>query len=394
MSHLPVEWPKALAMISDPLGLPQDQTRMLLCLFASIPLGQLHMLLPSPTVKHVYSTLLGFFFGWFVVGNGALHVLLASVLVYFLALLLPRLWMPHVLTVGLVSYMSWEHVYRMWVDYMGFRMDVSLIMMIFVVKASTFVYNYADGLALNAGEQLHPKAHLHHHRAQRALRTAPSLLEYLSYIWFYGGLLVGPCFEMKEYLDFTDLSLFRHLGLSSIPPTLMPALQQLLYAALCYPFVHVHSLYPMIGYVNTPAYAALPFLERMAYFWITITCSRFKYTQPTAHTQRARCHSYYTCPSHPSPPFHASPVQVLLRVVPGCRRLHQQRLRPERRAARREDEGRHRLRVGALPERARAAGRAGHIHAGHHQPLEHRSQQLAQSDTPALAHTAHTRTSR
>ena len=250
---------------------------MILSLFAALPLGLVHSALPSPAVKHGYSFLTGLFIAWFVVGNGTLHVLLASVLVYVLARLLPRAEMPYLITIGLVLYLSYAHLHRLWYHYLGWEMDVSLIMMIFVVKASTFAFNYADGLALNAGEALHPKPHLHQHRAERALRTAPSLLQYASYIWYFGGVLVGPCFEVKEYLDFTDRTLFHQLGLSSIPPTILPALRQVAYAALCYPFVFVHSQYPIIGYVNTPAYAALPFLQRFSYFWITMTCSRFKY---------------------------------------------------------------------------------------------------------------------
>ena len=81
---------------------------------------------------------------------------------------------------------------------------------------------------------------------------------------------------MKEYLDFTDLSLFRHYGLSSIPPTLGPALWQVGIAALLIPFVFVHGQYPILGFVNTPPTTRCPFLRRAAYFWLTITCSRFK----------------------------------------------------------------------------------------------------------------------
>lgn len=278
MSHLPSSWFNALDVVAQPAGLPHDQVRMLLCLLAAIPLGEIHKkYLHTARIKHIYSFIVGFFFSWFVVGNGAFHVLIASILVYILAYYLPRKSMPYILTIALVAYLSYAHIYRYFYDYLGWEMDVSLIMMIFVVKASTFAFNYSDGLALNHGEVLHPKPHIHEHRRERALTTFPSLLEYLSYIWFFAGVLVGPCFEIKEYLAFTDLSLLSLYGLSSYPSTILPALRCLIYALLCYPAIFLGSRYPMMGYVNTKEYTSLPFMNRFTYFWLTMTCSRYKY---------------------------------------------------------------------------------------------------------------------
>jgi lysophospholipid acyltransferase len=37
----------------------------------------------------------------------------------------------------------------------------------------------------------------------------PTLLEYLGYVYFFGGVLVGPAFEFADYHDFITLELFR-----------------------------------------------------------------------------------------------------------------------------------------------------------------------------------------
>ena len=277
MSHLPTSWGHGLDALAGAIGITQDQARLILSLVSAIPLGLLHKQLPSATVKHAYSFALGLFVSWFVVGNGAFHVLLASVLVYFAAYSLPRRSMPYILSAAVLAYLSCTHIYVLLTNYLGWSMDVSLIQMIFVVKASTFVFNVADGLALNAGEQLHAKPAIHQFRADRALTVKPSLLEFLSYIWYFGGVLVGPCFEAREYIDFTNLALFRKYGLSGPPHTFVPSLRQVGLALLMYPFVFLHGYYPIRGFVDTKAYAALPFLSRFAYFWITMTCSRFRY---------------------------------------------------------------------------------------------------------------------
>jgi len=36
----------------------------------------------------------------------------------------------------------------------------------------------------------------------------PSLLEYFGFIYFFGSFLAGPALEIKEYLEFTDMTLF------------------------------------------------------------------------------------------------------------------------------------------------------------------------------------------
>ena len=264
-------------VLAGSFGISQDQARLILSLVLAIPLGLIHKQLPSAAAKHVYSFVLGFAVSWFVVGNGAFHVLLASALVYVAAYSLPRQSMPYVVSAVLVAYLSCTHIYILLTNYLGWSQDVSLIQMIFVVKACTFVFNVADGLALNAGEQLHAKQPIHQFRADRALTVQPSLLEFLSYIWYFGGVLVGPCFECREYVEFTNLTLFRKYGLAGPPDTLLPSLRQVGMALLMYPFVFLHGYYPIRGFIETKAYAALPLWSRFTYFWITMTCSRFRY---------------------------------------------------------------------------------------------------------------------
>lgn len=37
----------------------------------------------------------------------------------------------------------------------------------------------------------------------------PSILEYLGYIFFFGGFMVGPAFEFMDYRQFTNMEMFR-----------------------------------------------------------------------------------------------------------------------------------------------------------------------------------------
>lgn len=152
-----------------------------------------------------------------------------------------------------------------------------MILMIWTVKACTFAYNVADGQALNEGLKLSDRESTHQFRAERALTKVPSLLEYFSYVFFFGGVLVGPCFEAKEFFDFTDGKLIEKYKLKSIPSTILPALKCVLTGLGMYIGLAIAGMYPILGYVHTEAFGALPFLTQFAYFWISITSSRFKY---------------------------------------------------------------------------------------------------------------------
>ena len=152
-----------------------------------------------------------------------------------------------------------------------------MILMIWTVKACTFAYNIADGQALNAGLKLSERESTHIFRSERALTKVPSLLEYFSYVFFFGGVLVGPCFEAKEYFDFIDGKLIKKYDMTSTPNPIIPTLKCVVTGLLCYIGIALAAMYPILGYMHTPAFGALPFFPKFVYFWISITASRYKY---------------------------------------------------------------------------------------------------------------------
>ncbi len=166
-----------------------------------------------------------------------------------------------------------------------------VLLMIWTVKASTFAYNVADGQALKAGLKLSERESTHTFRADRAITELPGPLAYFSYVFFFGGVLVGPCFEAKEFFDFVDGSLLRSHNMKSLPSSILPALRCVLLGFLMYVGIFIAGFYPLQNYVNTLEFGNLPFGERFIYFWIAITASRFKYyfaCQSHTHTDRCR----------------------------------------------------------------------------------------------------------
>src|SRR5688572_18572617 len=88
-------------------------------------------------------------------------------------------------------------------------------------------------------QKLHSNDKIAQSRSSRALARLPSLLEYHSYVFFFGGVLGGACFEMREYPEVPNLQPFQagstqlsrsaqpgglEGGLKGVPSTILPAL--------------------------------------------------------------------------------------------------------------------------------------------------------------------------
>jgi hypothetical protein len=81
--------------------------------------------LPGKTAKHLFSVLVGAFFSWFVVGNTFVHVPLSALLVYVLVQFAPRRYAPTIVFVTTLGWLSALHIYRLYVDYMGWSLDAT-----------------------------------------------------------------------------------------------------------------------------------------------------------------------------------------------------------------------------------------------------------------------------
>jgi lysophospholipid acyltransferase len=186
---------------------------MLMCMLIAIPLGFLHKYLPNATIKHLYSASLGLALGYLMIGGGIAHSLASCLIVYIAVFTMPASIAPLLTWIFSMGYLSYGHIVRMSMDDTHWGLEFTMFQMVLVAKQIMFAYNVADGAALNAGKKLGVDERSHSFQSQRALLKLPNLLEYLSYMFFFGGLVVGPAFEMKEYLDFTDMTVFKKVCL-------------------------------------------------------------------------------------------------------------------------------------------------------------------------------------
>lgn len=273
VEHLPCMLGEPLMKLHSQIGIPIDQILLLSCFVAAIPLGLIHKRLPYVGLKHFSSIFFGTLFLYLEFGFDTWQPVVSSLCVYVLVHALPAKVAPLTVWIFTMTWLSIGQIHRMMTMYLDFTKDYTMAQMVITVKMIMFAYNYADGYALSKGKRLHEKEHMHQFRAERAITNPPSLIEFFSYVLFFPAVLVGPCFEFVEYMDYCTGKIFKKANLESAPSSILPALSTLLKAGGVYIMFEMHRMMP----VKDVVYGDFSPLYRALYLFATVTCVRAKY---------------------------------------------------------------------------------------------------------------------
>ena len=121
-------------------------TRWVHHLLLGYPLAVIFALLPAGALRHAYSLVTGVFLAQFVLGNGWIHSLVSSTIVYFIIAATSgiRALDKHrhiIVFVFMMSYMTASHIYRLYVDYMGWTLDFTGPQMLLTIKLTSLAYS-------------------------------------------------------------------------------------------------------------------------------------------------------------------------------------------------------------------------------------------------------------
>lgn len=130
--------------IADKVSVPEDQIRMLLSLIVCIPLGLIFRLLPSRILRDIVGTSFGIALQAFVYGRGIFITFLQTGITYALILLLKRK-AAKVVFIECLLFQSIYHIYRQVVDYGGWKLDITTVLMMYTCKYTSFAFCFADG---------------------------------------------------------------------------------------------------------------------------------------------------------------------------------------------------------------------------------------------------------
>ncbi|KAF9421187.1 lysophospholipid acyltransferase [Podila epigama] len=262
--------------VSEAVSFPEDQLRCLSALLLSYPLALVFRSLPNnnPGLKHLASVLTSFFLFVVILDDlvGLMHLLGSSIAVWRIMGAVNSKWGPRLVFVGVMLHMSVSHLYRQFNDYRGYKLDHTGPQMIMTMKLTSWAFNVFDG-------RRNPKE-LSRYQQEHAITTFPTLINYLSYVFFFPAVLVGPSFEYMDYMRFVDLSQFRDPKTGKIhwPAGRVRAATRSFFFALI-ALACLALVGPKIDVLWTlePEWKALPWILRLGYVQLAALSARFKY---------------------------------------------------------------------------------------------------------------------
>eukprot|EP00752_Nemacystus_decipiens_P014687 g13083.t1 len=271
---------KALEL-AETIGLDAGTMKYVILLLAAYPLAAVFARLPNATTKHIFSAGLGVWIMQFVFYGQWIHSFISSAATYLMVLVLPNRHMPHIVFAFVLGYISLAHIYRAYVDYMGWSLDFTGPQMVLTIKLSSFAYNVWDGrkwaeIEKDTGDKR--KDRVLKARRTYAIRSVPNPLEFFGYIYCFSSILAGPAFEYSEYDKATSGKAYEKDGKATAKPSSwLPALSKLGAGLLCLALNQIGGPYFKLEGMRSSAVAGMPMYERIAKAWITLFFVRMKY---------------------------------------------------------------------------------------------------------------------
>jgi len=209
--------------------------------------------------------------------TGLIHFLLPPMVVYFAMNFMPPHLLPKFGFAVMFSYLSALHIYRMMVDFLGYRLDVTALVMVSTIKVSSIACNYYDGIRWDTEKDL-----LNPIAQQNAISKMPSILEYISYLSYFPTFLSGPPCHYKEYMDYLNgANFYKHEKYNpegKIPNCTYAVLESLFLSIICV-IIHlvVTSKLPIDILFNPNGMDHMNIFVRHIYLSIAVLGIRCKY---------------------------------------------------------------------------------------------------------------------
>ncbi|XP_078373059.1 lysophospholipid acyltransferase 5-like isoform X2 [Oculina patagonica] len=187
----------AITFIAKRVGVAESVLRLMINLLAGLPLAFIYRAFcykKVASIQHLFISVCGLVLAFFCFGWSCLHSVVNTVLAY----LLLRFGGPQILTVILmfslnVGYLLTGYVLKSYSQ--DYSVSWTTAHCVLCLRLTGLAWDYYDG---------HQDQKLSEDFKKTALYHCPSLLEITSYVYFFGGFLVGPQFPMKKYLALVE----------------------------------------------------------------------------------------------------------------------------------------------------------------------------------------------
>ena len=184
--------------LSSIIGAPPNQIGLILTMLSVIPFCLLNYLIHGKNPRLIYSLVLGLFFQFSNYNYNFIHIFISGVFTYFFINFYGRKLTAYYVFIFSLLYLSGLHIKRIFFEFGEWRADdPTIIYMMSICKFSSLAFSYEDG------EKDINELKNNHHKEYRIVEK-PTLLEVLSFIYFYPTSIIGPSIEFKDFINFIN----------------------------------------------------------------------------------------------------------------------------------------------------------------------------------------------
>jgi lysophospholipid acyltransferase len=184
--------------ISKKIGAPTNQIVLVFTMICIIPFAFLNYFIHGKNKRLLYSFIVGFLFQYSIYKINIIHTLISAIFTYLFIKYCGRKYSAYYVFIFSLVYLSYLHIKRMFFDYLAWEIDdPTTIYMMSICKYSSLAFSYEDG-----GKKEEEIKNAHH--KEYRVYEKPTLLEVLSFIYFYPTSLIGPSPEYKDFINFIN----------------------------------------------------------------------------------------------------------------------------------------------------------------------------------------------
>ena len=182
--------------LSKIIKAPANQISLIITMLCIIPFTFINYFIHGKRARLIYSLVLGIFFQYSIYKLNTIHIFISGIFTYIFIKFFGRRYSAFYVFIGSLLYLSFLHIKRMFRDDKSWKIDdPTTIYMMSICKFSSLAFSYEDGMKKD-NEIVSA-----HHKEYRVY-TRPSLLEVLSFVYFYPTSVVGPSIEFKDFINF------------------------------------------------------------------------------------------------------------------------------------------------------------------------------------------------
>ncbi|KAM3839526.1 lysophospholipid acyltransferase 1 isoform 2-T2 [Vipera latastei] len=257
--------------VSDLFGIPLEQVNFVACQLCALLAAFWFRLYLRPSqansgVRHAFATILGIYFALFCFGWYSIHIFTLVVISYFIMNMASIANIHRYSFLVAMGYLTLCHISRIYIFQYGIlTTDFSGPLMIVTQKITTLAFQVHDGIGKKAED-------LTFEQNQLAIKTRPSLLEYLSYQLNFMSIIAGPCSNFKDYIAFIE---GRHVQMKLLKGAIQQKLGITLVSLVL--FLTLTKTFPATYIVDDQFMNQSSFLTRLGFLYVVMQASKPKY---------------------------------------------------------------------------------------------------------------------